>query len=49
VGTVSEDWQEWWAQWISFPKYIAYTPEPGELPVDPNDTITDLLFKKVAD
>lgn len=49
VGTVSEDWQEWQARWISFPKYIAYTPEPGELPVDPNDTITELLFIKVAD
>ena len=49
IGTVSEDWQEWQARWISFPKYIAFTPEPGELPVDPNDTITELLFKKVAD
>ena len=49
IGTVSEDWQEWQARWISFPKYIAFTPEPSELPVDPNDTITELLFKKVAD
>jgi len=49
IGTVSEDWQEWQAQWTSFPKYIACTPEPGELPVDPNEMITELLFKKAAD
>lgn len=49
VGTVSEDHQSWRAEWVSFPKYIAYTPEPGELSVDPNDTITQLLFKKVGD
>lgn len=47
VGTVSEDYQTWQAEWVSAPKYIAYTPKPGELPVDPNDTITELLFKKV--
>ncbi|MFA5252965.1 MAG: hypothetical protein WC454_10335 [Phycisphaerae bacterium] len=49
VGTVSEDYQTWQAEWVSFPEYIAYTPEPGELPVDPNDTIKELLFKKVTD
>ncbi|HUW20940.1 MAG TPA: hypothetical protein VMW16_16690 [Sedimentisphaerales bacterium] len=48
AGPVSEDWQQWRAEWISFPKYIAFTPEPGELPVDPLDTVTELVFKKVA-
>lgn len=49
VGTVSEDYKTWQAEWISAPKYIAYTPEPSELPVDPNETITELLFIKVDD
>ena len=49
VGTVSEDYQTWVAEWASFPKYIAYTPEPNELPVDPNETIINLLFEKVPD
>jgi hypothetical protein len=49
VGTVSEDYKSWQAEWVSFPKYIAYTPEPGELPVDPEDTIKELLFEKVTD
>jgi hypothetical protein len=49
VGTVSEDYQTWQAGWVSAPKYIAFTPEPNELPVDPNETLTELLFRKVAD
>jgi len=48
-GPVTEDGQKWTAEWISFPKYIALTPEPTELPVDPNETITTLIFKKVTD
>jgi hypothetical protein len=48
VGIVSEDYQTWRPDWISFPKYIAFTPEPGELPVDPNDTLTELVFRKVG-
>lgn len=47
VGTVSEDYQTWRAEWVSAPKYIAFTPEPGELPVDPNDTLKELVFIKV--
>ena len=49
VGTVSEDYQSWDAEWISFPTFIAYIPEPRELPVEPNDTITELLFEKVTE
>lgn len=47
VGPISEDSKKWEAVWMSEPKYIAFTPEPKELPVDPNDTITELLFEKV--
>lgn len=46
-GPVSEEELVWRAEWISFPKYVAYTPEPGELHVDPNETITKLVFRKV--
>jgi hypothetical protein len=49
AGPVSQDYKTWKAQRISFSDYIAYTPEPHELPLDPNDTITELLFEKVAD
>ena len=37
VGRISEDSQIWEAEWSSFPKYIAFTPEPNELTVDPED------------
>ena len=46
AGEVSEDYSQWRATWISFPEYVAYTPEPRELPVDPNTTIEELLFTK---
>lgn len=49
VGPVSEDGTQWEAQWMSAPVYIALTPEPTELPVDPNDTIETLLFEKVTE
>ena len=49
VGPVSEDWTQWEAEWMSAPMYIALTPEPTELPVDPNDTIQTLLFEKVTE
>jgi hypothetical protein len=49
AGPVSQDYKIWRAEWISFPTFIAYTPEPHELPVDPNNTIMELLFEKVAD
>lgn len=48
VGAVSEDYQTWQAEWISFPKFIAYIPQPRNLPTDPNNTV-DLLFEKVTD
>ena len=38
-GQVSEDYKVWYCTTVSFPKYTAYTPEPKELPVDPNDTV----------
>lgn len=47
IGPVSEDSQIWEAQWFNFPKYIALTPEPNELSVDPNDNPRDtLVFRK---
>lgn len=49
AGPVSQDYKIWYAQWISAPTYIAYTPEPSELPVDPNMTLTELVFEKVVD
>ncbi len=47
IGTVSQDYQTWRADWISFPKFIAYIPKPMDLPVDPNDTVKELFFEKV--
>jgi hypothetical protein len=49
VGPVSEDWTQWEAEWKSAPMYIALTPEPDILPVDPNETIQMLLFEKVTE
>ena len=49
VGPVSEDGTQWEAEWMSAPMFIALTPEPTELPVDPNDTIQTLLFEKVTE
>lgn len=50
IGPVSEDLQTWQAEWHSFPKYIALTPEPGELAVDPNENPREILtFKKTDD
>jgi len=49
IGRISDDYKQWQATWISFPKYVAYIPERHELPVDPNDTITELLFEKVTE
>jgi len=47
VGPVSADWEMWEAEWFTFPKYIALTPEPGELPCDPNNNpIAVLVFRK---
>ncbi len=47
VGTVSEDGQRWEAEWFTFPKYIALTPEPGELADDPNlNPVATLVFQK---
>ncbi len=48
IGRVSEDWQIWEADWISIPKYIALTPDPGELPVDAEDYPRGIvIFKKL--
>lgn len=47
VGTVSEDSQSWKAEWFTFPKYIALTPEPTELADDPNlNPVANLVFRK---
>lgn len=48
VGTVSDDFQTWKADWIRIPKYIALTPKPNELPVRPEDYPQgELIFKKM--
>ncbi|MFZ0033422.1 MAG: hypothetical protein WAK60_00345, partial [Sedimentisphaerales bacterium] len=49
TGIVSEDYKTWHATWTSFPTFTAYIPAAHYLPVDPNNTVTDLLFEKVAD
>jgi hypothetical protein len=47
VGPVSKDSQRWEAQWFSFKRYIVFTPEPNELPFDPNtNPITTIIFRK---
>ncbi|MCK4913459.1 MAG: hypothetical protein KAI59_00760 [Planctomycetes bacterium] len=46
VGKISGNYSSWNATCTSFPEYAAYTPERHELPVDPDDTIKELLFTK---
>jgi len=47
VGPVSDDLRTWQAEWFTFPKYLVLGPEPGELPMDPNDNPMDtLIFRK---
>jgi hypothetical protein len=47
VGPVSKDSQRWEAQWFTFTKHIVFTPEPTELPFDPNtNPITTVIFSK---
>jgi len=49
-GRVSDDFQRWPAQWVSFPKYQATTSNGSwDLPVNPEDTATDLVFVKVPE
>ncbi|MBN2514199.1 MAG: hypothetical protein JXB18_14770 [Sedimentisphaerales bacterium] len=46
VGVVSEEKNEWIADWVSIPHYTAFVPEPHELPVDPEDNAAEIVFKK---
>jgi len=47
VGHVSDDWQTWQAEWFTFPKVFALTPQPEELPFDANDNPKGtFLFEK---
>lgn len=48
VGII--DGNNWEAEWINLPEYIAYVPEPHELPVFPEWNIKDpVLFEKVKE
>lgn len=48
VGCVSGDSQVWEAEWNTFPKYIAFTPEPDELPFDINESPRGtVVFRKI--
>ena len=50
TGQVSEDYRLWRPSVVSFAKYLVYidgSSEPNELPIDPNDTIVDVLFEKI--
>ncbi|MHC4658282.1 MAG: hypothetical protein ACYS83_03775 [Planctomycetota bacterium] len=47
VGPVAADSETWKAERFTFPKYIALTPEPSELPVDPNhNPVATMVFRK---
>jgi hypothetical protein len=47
IGPVSEDWQTWQAEWFTFQKVFALTPQPEELAFDANDNPKDtFIFKK---
>jgi len=51
IGPVSVDDQLWWADWFTFPEYIADTKKyPNyKLPFDPNDNPREsLTFRKVT-
>lgn len=51
IGPVSIDEQLWWADWFTFPEYIADTKKhPNyKLPFDPNDSPQgSLVFQKVT-
>lgn len=50
VGKVSEDGKSWHAEWFSLPDYIAYTPEPKRLTVDPNASFAaTIIFEKLEE
>ncbi|MHC4325394.1 MAG: hypothetical protein ACYSUX_14110 [Planctomycetota bacterium] len=52
VGSVSTDGKSWWADRLSFPKYVVSTGKfhNYELPFDPKDNPREsLLFQKVAE
>ncbi len=44
---LTDNQDEIMAEWISIPEYIAYTPEPRPLEVDPEDATTRITLKKV--
>ena len=49
VGTVSQDFRTWRAEWFSFPTYVTLLPGEKEsaLPEDPNTNAIDtLVFRK---
>ena len=49
VGEVSEDGQEWRAEWFAFPEYVVTTDifDHHKLPLDPNDNPRGtLVFRK---
>ncbi len=50
IGPVSEDGQQWTAEWFAFPEYVAFTDiyDNYKLPVDYNDNPRGtLVFKKI--
>jgi len=51
IGSVSEDGQQWTAEWFAFPEYIVFTEiyDNYKLPVDYNDNPrATLVFKKIG-
>lgn len=47
VGRVSQDAQNWQAEWFTFPKHTLLVPEPTDFPFDPNDNpIAVVVFGK---
>lgn len=48
LGEITGDGEVWYAQWHSFPYYLAHIPEPKILESDPNDNPREtLMFIKV--
>lgn len=44
---LADNQDEIMAEWISIPEYIAYTPAPQPLEVDPEDATTRIILKRV--
>lgn len=50
IGTVSEDWSTWTAEWHTMPDYVAYAPDPKRITEKPErNPIATLHFTRAEE